>query len=167
VANGCGGYVSCGPLCGVDYVCESNKCVYTGGGGCFPGDETVLMADGSQRPIDAVHVGDAILTYDERTHAFIGDTVASVEVRGAAVSKNVLLVINGTLEVTPNHPLYTSRGSVNAEDLRIGDVLTTRTGTTLVQTLSREANNRTVYSLKPVNAVTFVVGGIVVFIKQA
>ncbi len=69
--------------------------------------------------------------------------------------------------MTPNHPLYTSRGSVNAEDLRIGDVLTTRTGTTLVQTLSREANTRTVYSLKPVNAVTFVVGGIVVFIKEA
>ena len=122
-------------------------------------------------PSTPVHVGDAILTYDERTHAFIGDTVASVEVRGAAVSKTVLLVINGTLEVTPNHPLYTSRGSGQrrgpahrrrADDAHRNDARQ--------QTLSREANNRNgLLPLKPVNAVAqaFVVGGIVVFIKQA
>jgi hypothetical protein len=83
-----------------------------------------------------------------------------------------MLVINGTLHVTPNHPVFTSRGSVRADAVRVGDqIFVTSPGTTSgglrpVTSIVAETVTKPIYTLRPVNGQTFVVNGVVVFIKQ-
>jgi len=164
VPNGCGGFVSCGGVCSIDFACEANVCTYIGGGGCFPGSSLVLMADGSQRPIETVHVGDAVMTYDTDAHSFVADTVASFDAHPDA-SRDGLLVINGTLHVTPNHPLYTGRGSLRADQLQLGDELTTTRGVQRVTSIGMESGNKPVFTIAPRVHKTFIVNGVVVLIK--
>jgi hypothetical protein len=80
---------------------------------CLPGDEPVLMADGSLRAIEDVSVGDQVLGHDAQSHT-VG-SVAISEFSGSVVA------IDGR-RMTGNHPVLTERGWVPAASVRSGDV---------------------------------------------
>lgn len=92
-----------------------------GGGGCFTRRMRVRMWNRKKKRIDELVLGDEVLSIDLRTGALCMGTVGRIFVHEELTE---LLVLNGTLEVTPNHPFW-SRGSwVEAQHLQLGDVVT-------------------------------------------
>ncbi len=82
---------------------------------CLGGDALIELADGTVKPITEVRTGDVVLTKD--------GTFKALGVRPSGVRKVGRLVLaNGmVLRCTPDHPVWTQRGWVNAEDLTEND----------------------------------------------
>ena len=84
---------------------------------CLTGDTLIEMADGSRKPITAVCDGDAVLTKDG-PHLARGVRPSGMRRVGR------LTLANGmTLRCTPDHPIFTQREWVDAEDLTGADVV--------------------------------------------
>jgi DNA polymerase-3 subunit alpha len=96
---------------------------------CLTADSQIEMADGSRKPITAVRAGDRVLTKD-------GPFVARAVHPSGLRQVGRLRLANGmTLRCTPDHPIFTQRGWVNAEELTSGDVVAVRREPTTVDTL--------------------------------
>ncbi len=199
VPNGCGGNISCGPNCvspdtcgggGTANVCgctsvltSCSECCGTGtdncgrtctrstccggGGGCFPESEPVLMGDGTERAMGTLHEGDVVMTYDWGTHALRPSPIAKIDRH----EPQSLLLVNGRLHVTPNHPIYeSSRGVIRADQLRIGDEIVNVTGSVArgepVRTIVDIGVEGPVLTITPVNQQLFIVSGTVMVQKQ-
>src|SRR5262247_3043080 len=82
---------------------------------CLSGDTLIEMADGSRKPITEIDDGDLVLTKDGPFRA--------LGVRSSGVRRvGRLTLANGmTLRCTPDHPIFTQRDWVNAEDLTSAD----------------------------------------------
>lgn len=86
-------------------------------GSCFPPGTRIRMADGSERPIEDVRLGEHVVTAEGRTgrvrQMFLRDEDAGL----------VRIIARGHshLRLTREHPVLTARGYVKAADLRIGD----------------------------------------------
>ncbi|MFQ5896654.1 MAG: DNA polymerase III subunit alpha [Candidatus Methylomirabilia bacterium] len=82
---------------------------------CLTGDAQIEMADGTLRRITDVRDGNLVLTKDGPFRAF--------GVRPSGIRRVGRLVLaNGmTVRCTPDHPVFTQRGWVNAEDLSGSD----------------------------------------------
>ena len=77
--------------------------------------------DGPKVRLDDVKEGDVVLTFDQDMK-LVETTVKRVLNRTA--KKWLELTIAGrTYDVTPEHPFFTTRGLVNAEDLKVGDMI--------------------------------------------
>ena len=90
---------------------------------CFAAGTPVLMADGSERAIETVRVGDEVST-----------RFGPRRVRAAGLSGNkgpqVRISFGATsLTATADHPILTARGWIAAGELRTGDVLWSVSGT--------------------------------------
>lgn len=87
--------------------------------GCLIGSSKVTMADGTQRDIKDVRVGEKVISYKyDREH--------SIEVVEAMVPQGEddvfeLKTGNETIYATANHPFMTKNGFVKLEDLKAGD----------------------------------------------
>ncbi|MBI2153140.1 MAG: DNA polymerase III subunit alpha, partial [Candidatus Rokubacteria bacterium] len=82
---------------------------------CLRGDALIELADGTVKPITEVRTGDLVLTKDGPFRA--------LGVRPSGVRKVGRLRLADGMEVhcTPDHPVFTQRGWVNAEDLAADD----------------------------------------------
>jgi len=90
------------------------------GGGCFTGGTTILMADGSSKPIAEVAAGDEVLTRESKDSAkLVSAKVEKVMIHDV----DGYLVINGDLEVTGVHRVYTNKGWLTADKLKKGHKL--------------------------------------------
>lgn len=79
----------------------------------------VTMAEGNKKKMSEVEEGDTLLTLDESGH-LVETTVVSIINR--EVDQWVKVTIEGTLYyMTPEHPIFTNRGLVQAKDLNVGD----------------------------------------------
>lgn len=92
---------------------------------CFHGDTRVAMADGSEKPIRDVRVGDRVVAcrWPEK-HAQIRDVLW----QGATRRQDGVRITleNGfALTVTPDHKIYGWGGKVEAGSLRVGDLVAT------------------------------------------
>jgi organic radical activating enzyme len=92
---------------------------------CVVGSTSIRMADGSDKPIDEVKVGERVVAYDERNDAFVDSVVDQVHSRQAnellALSLDNRKHLGGVIYVTPEHPFYESkRGFVEAQELGEG-----------------------------------------------
>ena len=104
--NGCGGRLNCG-------ICNP-------GGGCFAEETPILMADGSMRAISTLKRGDMIMGYDEKTGETIARPVARLVIHSAEASADGIVLINGEIRATRNHPILSGGQRVRAEDLKVG-----------------------------------------------
>jgi hypothetical protein len=120
LSNGCGGELSCGG-CDVDFLCEDNVCVYEGGGGCFPAGTPVTMADGSLKGIEDVKAGDIVKSYDPVAHRISTAVVLERRAHSVEASRDGLVLIDGSLAATTNHPFYVDGHRVRADALKPGD----------------------------------------------
>ena len=82
---------------------------------CLTGDSQIEMADGTRKPITEVRDGDIVLTKDGPFPAL------AVRPSGVRAVGRLRLRNGMQLRCTPDHPLFTSRGWVNAEDLTVDD----------------------------------------------
>ena len=130
------------------------------GGGCFLADTKIKMADGSQKNIENVEIGDRVLTFsDERSHNLVPATVVDT------ISHTVqeYMIINGHLKVTPEHRVFLSGGWEMIGLARVGDYLLDENGKQiLIDTIERKREMVEVYNLtvEPYN--TYIANGIYV-----
>ena len=82
--------------------------------GCLRKDTRVLMADGSQRPVESVRVGDLVQRDAQGGVAAVSDVVRGFEENLVAFST----VDGRQLVCSRNHPLVTSEGTLPAEQVR-------------------------------------------------
>ena len=78
---------------------------------CLSSDTAIEMADGGLKPITEVRAGDLVLTKDGAFRAL------GVRPSGARRTGRLTLANGMTLRCTPDHPIFTQRGWVNAEDV--------------------------------------------------
>lgn len=89
-------------------------------GSCFAAGTGVTMADGSTRPIEQISAGDHVLAFDLTAGRAEAAPVTDTFVH-PAVSDIVL--VNGRLTTTTNHPFFANGRWVRADELRVGDEL--------------------------------------------
>jgi RHS repeat-associated protein len=91
----------------------------------------VLMADGSQKPIDQVHKGDQVLATDPETGVTSAEAVVTPIVHaGPHTMVDVSLSDGSSITATDQHPFWddTEHAFVNAIDLHSGDKVLTSSG---------------------------------------
>lgn len=96
-----------------------------GGGGCFAADTPILMADGSQKAISQIEVGDEIQTLKAENNSERTTTQVTATHR---VTVDGYLIINQDFKITPEHILLVNGIWKTAGEIRIGDKLITSTG---------------------------------------
>ncbi len=123
--------------------------------GCFVAGTSITMADGTQRPIETITVGETVLTYDP-----VSGQIRTGEVTETFIhfDKNNLMLINGTLEATVNHRFYVDGRWIPADQLKIGDqVLVWQGGSniaeqtlqpTSIHSLTLMPDRKTVYNIE-------------------
>jgi len=84
---------------------------------CLAADAWIEMADGARKPITAIREGDLVLTKDGPHRA------RAVRPSGIRPVGRLRLGNGMTLRCTGDHPIFTERGWVNAQDLTPGDVV--------------------------------------------
>ena len=88
-------------------------------GTCFPGSVKVLMADGTEKVIEDVRVGDEVVSVDVLTGSV--HTAEVVDLHNHLVGTDIVEV-NG-VAMTTNHPIWVNDGWVLGEDIKIGDTI--------------------------------------------
>ncbi|HSE93749.1 MAG TPA: DNA polymerase III subunit alpha [Methylomirabilota bacterium] len=84
---------------------------------CLTADTWIEMADGSRKPITAIRDGDLVLTKDG-PHAARRIRPSGIRPVGRLVLANGM-----TVRCTPDHPIFTQRGWVDAQELAGGDAV--------------------------------------------
>lgn len=98
-------------------------------GACFDADTTVILADGSEKRIDEVQVGDDVLTFDEATREITSSSVSRRFVQEAAGLYDLRFADGDQVDATTEHPFYVDgKGWVGAGQLRVGDLIRTSIG---------------------------------------
>jgi hypothetical protein len=126
---------------------------------CFAPGTRVLMADGSTRSIDAIDVGDWILS-DVPMDGQPPEPHRVTELHRSATYRLFHIEIAGAAEVvaTGRHPFWTERGWLAAEELDIEDVLFTNRGEWVhVTSIGVESKESPTYNLSVEAGHTFFV----------
>ena len=95
---------------------------------CFAAGTPIAMSDGSQKPIELIKAGDAVLSFKQETGE---NVISTVEVVMPERVANEYYVLNGHIKVTAKHPFYVSGEWKEVKDLNIGDYLRTINGKAL------------------------------------
>lgn len=129
-------------------------------GGCFTGDTPITMADGTQKEIKDVKIGDKILTFQNENS--LVPTTAEV----TNTAKHVVgeyLNINDRLNVTPIHIILLNNKWQTASQAKVGDYLTDADGNQVViRSITRHHGYTQVYNLTTSPTHTFLASGLYV-----
>jgi hypothetical protein len=77
---------------------------------CFAPGTIITMADGSEKNIEDVKIGDMVTTYDEATDRFSTGTVIELESPVRDHLTTVTFVDGSEVKLTNEHPLFTRKG---------------------------------------------------------
>lgn len=103
-------YAFIGPSCEKQLIGQRNDC------GCFAADTPILMADGSQRPIQDIRPGDFVWNPRTRAPQAVARVIAGPEEK----PMYEVGIVGSELLVTEDHPFLTPFGLVQASELKIG-----------------------------------------------
>lgn len=95
------------------------------GGGqqaCFIAGTKISMADGTNKPIETIEVGDEVITFDLEQNRPVAAIVTETY-HHSEEQAPYYLKVNDALGVTPNHPMMTPEGWKEAGQLELGDLL--------------------------------------------
>ena len=77
---------------------------------CIAGDSLIYMADGTQKQIKDIVVGDKVMSYNTETHQLEPTTVeALTKVRRNDIV-NITFADGTQIKITPDHPMFSERG---------------------------------------------------------
>ncbi len=125
------------------------------------------MWNGSTKHIQDVRVGDIVAGQDEKGEK-VRNIVTHVFTHGPkehGMKPYDILTINGTLQVTREHPIHTERGWIEAGDLIQGDILTGLSGRVPVTSIESGSELSHVYNLSVFPTRTYFAGGVLVHNK--
>jgi len=123
------------------------------GGGCFLPGTKILMADGSEKNIEDVIVGDMILT---REGPFKNRLIADRVVNTMRHDVKEYMIINGTLRVTPVHRILVNGQWTEIGQVKIGDWLIDVNGQkVIVETIEHVRKPVTVYNFETQDSHTY------------
>jgi len=127
------------------------------GGGCFGAGTPILMADGSFKPIEKVKVGDQVLTLASEESSNLEPAIVQ------GISQHLVdeyLIINNSLEVTPEHKIYVNGKWQYAGNIKIGDILIGINGSQKIYSIERKrTRNVLVYNIVVNKYHTYFAGG--------
>lgn len=140
-----------------EYLKAQNFGLAEGFGGCFLAGTLVELADGTERAIESISIGDQVKTFSNP----LRQQFAAGEVE--KTFKHVvpeLIVVNGTLYVTPEHRLFINSGWQTIGSAKLGDVLLSQEGKPVVITSLKHIRGKfSVYNLTIKDYHTFIAGG--------
>ena len=90
-----------------------------GGGGCFLSGTKVLMADGSEKNIEDIRVGEYVMSRADTDSTLVKAKVTSLH----KAQSSDYLIINGGLKVTANHYTFVNGGWEQAGSIQTNDIL--------------------------------------------
>ncbi len=129
-------------------------------GGCFLAGTPIRMADGSEKPIESVVVGDSVSSR-------AGESDPTI--RSGAVTQTFehivdgYLIIDGFLRVTPEHDVFANGQWMTAGELRVGDsLLGIDNGWKRISSIERRGERVAVYNLSVDTYHTYFAGGVYV-----
>lgn len=124
---------------------------------------SILMADGSTRPIEKLLIGDHIKSYDVASRSFREGTVSKVY----QYETESYFEFNNQLRVTAEHPLLVNGRWVKAKDVRAGNQLMSASNIPVPVVSVKEVTMRApVYNLTVEPYETYVAGGVIVHNKR-
>jgi 7-carboxy-7-deazaguanine synthase len=88
---------------------------------CLPGDASVQTSDGERKAIEDVEVGEEVLAYSPSDQRVRYTRVEERHVRYCDYLLEIWLESGHGLSLTPEHPVYTSRGWRLARDISVGE----------------------------------------------
>jgi len=133
----------------------SNSC-------CFLPGTKVLLADGSDKNIEEVEVGDFVLGYNEG----LGINQPSKVLQTFVHQNQDYLLINDFLKVTDKHPIFINEKWVEAGSAKVGDRLKDYLGGDIfVRNIVSLSKDSLVYNLEVENTHTYYAEGILVHNK--
>ncbi len=127
---------------------------------CVAGGTRIATPSGPV-PVEALRVGDLVVSYDETSH-----TRTTSLVRGIQTAYAERLWAIGRLRVTGNHPVYADGQWVLARDVRSGAELVTPTGIARA-TVTREIAAATVFDIAVDPPHTYFADGVLLHNKAA
>lgn len=135
-----------------------------GGGSCFLAGTEITLAEGGVKPIESIEAGDVVLAWDETSGEMKPDTVRQVH---EPVEVDLYLVVNGSLRLTPTHPVLSDGEWVKIGQLRPGDSLTAADGAVVpIESIETVEEKVTVYNFAVNPYGTYVAGGVIVHNKK-
>ncbi|MFY0563436.1 MopE-related protein [Archangium lansingense] len=141
---------------------------------CFVAGTAITLADGSTKPIEDMVIGDQVLAYDVEARQVVPAPVTQTFVHE---NSSGILLINGRVQATANHPFYANGRWVRADELEIGDelvMLNVSDGADLASThpvrvtsLLMQPQHETTYNLEVDTHHDYFAEGILVHNKEA
>lgn len=126
---------------------------------CLAKGTKILLVDETYKNIENIKTGDKVLSYNVAINMYIEAVVDKVIKR-----KDPLVIINNTLQVAPDEPIFTKGGSIKlAEDISVGDLLINEEGESVVVKLVEYKSALVdTYDFTLLNAHSFFAGGYLV-----
>ncbi|HEX5042516.1 MAG TPA: Hint domain-containing protein [Candidatus Polarisedimenticolaceae bacterium] len=153
--------------CSVHFQCEDGRSATRAcacSAGCFLAGTKISMADGTEKPIEEIQVGDMVLAFDEKTGELKPDRVAKVH---DPVQAEGYLVVNDKLLLTNVHPVLTPGGWKEIGTLEVGDKLIGVDKKELpIRSMRTVAEKVTVYNFATNPYATYVANGVIVHNKN-
>ncbi len=115
---------------------------------CFLAGTKVLMADGSTKNIENIHIGDMVKSLDMNTMKWRTAKVVRVtDYSPEEMTGNYYVVLNKEIKMTGNQVVYADNSWKEAKDLKRGDVLGLYNGT-VVMTVDKIYNRVPTYEIE-------------------
>lgn len=127
---------------------------------CFVKDTSVLMANGTSKPIDQVRTGDYVLSRGKSGLATTPSRVTHTSTRVAPATLTLTFSNGEKIEATAEHPFYEEhKGFVPAGLLAVGNSVVTRAGPGLqIASIKKNTVAKNVFNLTASDSHTYFVG---------
>lgn len=129
-------------------------------GGCFAAGTPVLMADGTEKPIEEVEKGDRVLTFSDPLSRQLEEGEVTETWKHTVAE---YMIINQEIKVTPEHRIFSNNRFIDAGLLKEGDwLLDAEGGKVYVSSIERKNEIINVYNLRVDPQHSFFAGGVYV-----
>jgi hypothetical protein len=119
---------------------------------CFLAGTKVLMGDNTYKNIEEVNEGDSVKCYDNENDIFTSSKVTQVfHYPKDEMASDYYLEINKQLCVTPDHKFYLNNEWIKADDLKIGDKLFSPMQNSIIFSIEKIYEKRSIYDLEVSN----------------
>jgi len=159
------GYTTVGTYSQATYYAQSTY--YAEGSYCFGPETPILMADGTEKAIRNVRVGDIVIAENERgvRTKNIVTKIFDHDYRATRAREFDMLRVNHELIVRAEHPIFTERGLVLAGNLQVGDIMLGVAGPVPVTSVQPGPAIPRIYNLTTYPDHTYFAGGVLVHNK--
>jgi hypothetical protein len=85
---------------------------------CFVAGTPIKLANGQTKAIEEIQIGDSVKSFDEEKQEFVNGKVTKIFKKQALSHLQITLSNGELIEVTEEHPFYTSTGWIAAKELK-------------------------------------------------